>query len=233
MEVDVTSSDTHETYETLRADVLACRLRPGERLIIATLSERLGVSAGAVREALSRLTSDGLVTVAPQRGFTVAPISPEDLRDLTAVRADIEVQCLARSIGCADLKWEGRLVAAHHELSRVPPRDPTDPCRISEEFSHLHGQFHFALVSACDSPWLLRLRTILYDQSERYRRLSLPSDAGERDVAREHREITEAALARDVENASALMRKHLELTANIVLSSHFVRPDDAAIGTAD
>jgi DNA-binding GntR family transcriptional regulator len=228
---DVSLSSTHETYEALRADVLSCRLRPGERLIIATLCERLDVSAGAVREALSRLTSEGLVTVVPQRGFRVSPISREDLLDLTKVRADIEVQCLSRSIACSDLKWESRLVAAHHELTRVPPRDRDDPSRVSEEFSRVHGRFHFALVSACGSPWLMRLRAILYDQSERYRRLSVPLGVSERDLPEEHRGIFEAALAHDTDRAVALTRKHLELTTEIILSSHFILTDDAIAET--
>ena len=227
----MSSSFTHKTYETLRADVLACRLPPGEKLIIATLCERLGVSVGAVREALSRLTSEGLVTLEPQRGFRVAPISPEDLRDLSEVRTTIEVQCLTRSIARSDVKWEGQLVAAHHELSRIPARDPADPARVSEAFSEAHNRFHLALVAACDSPWLLRLRTLLYDQSERYRRLSVPLAVVDRDLAREHREIAEAALAHDVERAASLMRDHLKLTTEIVLSSHFVQPEEHSTAT--
>lgn len=71
---------------------------PGSKLPIDQVAERFGVSLGAVREALSRLTSDRLVIAEPQRGFSVAPVSAADLIDLTTVRIDIETRCLRRSI---------------------------------------------------------------------------------------------------------------------------------------
>src|ERR1700679_1227048 len=77
-------------YRQLRADILACRLRPGEKLQINALAEERGVSLSGVREPLSRLSAEGLVTAEPQRGFRVAPVSFEDLTDLTMTRIDIE-----------------------------------------------------------------------------------------------------------------------------------------------
>ena len=67
---------TQGAYEQLRADILSCRLLPGSKLKIQELCIRCAVSLGAIREALSRLTSEGLVVARPQRGFKAAPISP-------------------------------------------------------------------------------------------------------------------------------------------------------------
>src|SRR5687767_1880662 len=129
------SSLTQAAYDALRAEVLTCRLAPGTKLVIADLCERLGFSLGAVREALSRLTSEGFVIAEPQRGFRVSPISEAELRDLTEVRADIESQCLRRSIEVGDIAWEGRIVAAYHELARTPERVADDPERNSEAWA--------------------------------------------------------------------------------------------------
>jgi DNA-binding GntR family transcriptional regulator len=74
------------------------------------------------------------------------------------------------------------------------------------------------LVQACDSAWLLRLRALLYAQSERYRRLSLSEARQERDVDGEHRGLVEAALARDADKACKLLADHLSLTAALVRS---------------
>ncbi len=212
------SSLTQDAYERLRADLLACRLPPGARLRINELCRTLSVSLSAVREALSRLTSEGLVVAEPQRGFRVAPISAEELRDLTGVRVQIEGLCLDRAIAAGDVGWESQLVAAFHRLSRTPEREPTDPDRMSEAWSTAHAAYHEALVGACDSPWLLRLRGTLYAQSERYRRLSVPLAGGvARDLDREHQDIMEAALARDAGRAKALMAQHLELTTRVLL----------------
>ena len=90
---------TQDVYHRLRADILACRLVPGTKLRINELCTTLGgVSLGAVREALSRLAADGLAVAEPQRGFTVSPISPQDLEELTTARIEAESWCLRAAI---------------------------------------------------------------------------------------------------------------------------------------
>ena len=75
-----------------------------------------------------------------------------------------------------------------------------------------------ALVAACDSPWLLRLRDMLYAQSERYRSLSVPLARAPRDVNGEHKALMDAVLARDATRAHALIEAHLRATMDIVLA---------------
>ena len=89
-----TSSLTHNAYARLRTELLSSRLAPGEKLKIEVLCEKFSVGSSAVREALSRLASEGLVVSEPQRGFRVAPLSLDSLRDLTDVRCKIEGLCL-------------------------------------------------------------------------------------------------------------------------------------------
>ena len=210
---------TQGAYESLRADLLACRILPGKRLKIQELCIRLSVSLGAIREALSRLTSEGLVMAEPQRGFRAAPISAADLADLTMVRVEIETLCLRRTIAFGDVDWEARLVAAAHRLSRTPERDRNDPARSNEDWAEAHSAFHLALVDGCESPWLLHLHALLYAQSERYRRLSVPFAAKGRNVDEEHQAIVTATLARDVEKATQLLAEHLEATTHILLNA--------------
>jgi DNA-binding GntR family transcriptional regulator len=216
---DSSSSLTQGAYEALRADLLACRILPGSRLKIQELCTQFSVSLGAIREALSRLTSEGLVVAEPQRGFRAAPISAADLQDLTMVRVEVETLCLTRAIEIGDVNWESRLVAAFHRLSRTPERAPADPIRSNDEWAEAHAAFHLALVDGCDSPWLLRLHSQLYDQSERYRRLSIPLARQERNVGQEHQRILDATLKRDTKKAVALMTAHLTATTNILLSA--------------
>jgi len=186
---------TQSAYEQLRADLLACRILPGSRLKIQDLCTRLSVSLGAIREALSRLTSEGLVIAEPQRGFRAAPISPEDLKDLTRVRIEIDSLCLRLAVEQGDVAWESRLVAAFHRLSRTPERAAGDPTRSSDDWAEAHAGFHTALVEGCGSPWLLRLHGQLYDQSERYRRLSVSVAPRKRNIGDEHQKMLDAVLA--------------------------------------
>jgi len=210
---------TQGAYERLRADLLSCRILPGTRLKIQDLCQRLSVSLGAIREALSRLTSEGLVVAEPQRGFRAAPISPEDLQDLTKVRIEIDSLCLRRAIEFGDVDWEAGLVAAFHRLSRTPERASEDPTRSSDEWAEAHGAFHTALVEGCGSPWLMRLHGQLYDQSERYRRLSVSLAPRRRNIGGEHQKILDAVLARDADKAVRLLAAHLGTTTAILLAA--------------
>src|SRR4051794_29567975 len=92
-------------YDRLRADILAGRLEPGQRLPFAELSKRYEASMGLLREALQRLTEQGLVESEVQQGFRVATVSAADLRDLTAARCELEGLALRHAIAEADMQW--------------------------------------------------------------------------------------------------------------------------------
>jgi DNA-binding GntR family transcriptional regulator len=162
------------------------------------------------------LSAEGLVVAEAQKRFQVAPISMADLEDLTQARIEIETLCLKRAIAARTLDWETGLVASFHRLSRLPVRTPGDERRLSEDWAQAHADYHLALVAACESLWLLRVRAMLYAQSERYRRLSAPVTESWRDVNAEHRDIMKAALAGDARKACALLSTHLLTTKDLV-----------------
>lgn len=210
---------TARAFKTIRSDILSCRLKPGQKLVISDLVADTSFSLGAVREALSRLTSEGLVVSETNKGYRVAPITQIDLEDLTKTRILIEVECLQNAIENGDLKWETKIVATLFELSKTSLADPSDPDKMNEEWALIHANFHQSLVSACKSPWLLRLRDLLYTQSERYRSVSVPLDRKNRDINAEHQELADATLARNKDAAAAAMKRHLELTTRILIDS--------------
>jgi DNA-binding GntR family transcriptional regulator len=213
------ATNSRRAYQTIRADILACRVLPGSKLNIAALSAELNVSLGAVREALSMLQSEALVASEPQRGYSVSPISSKELDDITEARIGLEAMCLRASIARGDLGWESELVAAFHRLTRLSESAGGRDLHLNEAWSRAHGEYHAQLVGACGNDWLLRLRRMLYQQSERYRRMSVPLASAPRDVHGEHRAIFEAVLAREPERAVALLEAHLQLTAEILRGS--------------
>ena len=210
------SSLTSTAYAWLRAEILSCRLAPGQKLKIEEMCARLSVGSSAVREALSRLASEGFVVMEPQRGFRVAPLALDELHDLTRVRCDIEAMCIRDSIGHGGIEWETQVIAATHRLIRTPHRAVEDAKRYADDFILAHNAFHEAIVAACTSPWLLKIRQLLYTQQERYRFLSLPLANFDRDLNKEHSEIAEAVLARNADLAVERMKRHIELTAVII-----------------
>ncbi|TDR90424.1 GntR family transcriptional regulator [Enterovirga rhinocerotis] len=213
--------------ERIRAEIIAADLMPGQKLNISLLAKRFSVSLAAVREALSRLVSDGLVEALDQKGFRVRAVSPRDLLDLTRTRIEIEGLALRHSIEQGGPAWEAEVRAAHERLLALPRLDPIGEPRCSDAWAREHRLFHEALVGACDSSWLLAFRTILHEQSERYRRLSTPLAPSERDVEGEHRRIVEAVLARDVEATLRAIADHFQRTTDIILAATPVLLGDA------
>jgi DNA-binding GntR family transcriptional regulator len=198
------------TYQALRSRIVLGDLAPLTKLKIAELAEELEVSPGAVREALSQLTTDGLVEARDQRGFRVAPISLSDLDDLTETRVQIEKLALGQAIDRGDAAWENRVCAALADMASHPHRvgDSQSAAR--------HARFHAALVEGCGSPTLLRIRSDLYDRAERYRVFALRRAQTPRPVADEHTAIVAAAIARDKAKALRAAAAHIRLTTQMV-----------------
>lgn len=214
----------------LRQDIIRGELAPGARLKIRELCERYDAGAIPLREALSRLASSGFVVAEDQRGFRVARVSASELADITEARVHIECEALRRSIEHADLDWEGRLLGAHHRLSRLTIE--AQGGGLEDRWEAAHASFHSTLIENCDSRWLIRMAELLRDQTARYRHLSVALPRTElppgppRDVPREHREILEAALARDAALASRLLEAHLRTTTQLVLAMEKAHVND-------
>src|SRR5579864_1785727 len=182
-------------FEQIKADILKGTLKPQERLRVQGLSQRYGIGATGIREALSRLVTGGLVAAEDQRGFCVVPVSREELLDLTKTRIAVEQLALTQAVQSGDLEWETSMLSSYHRLSRTPVPDSPEK---HDAWALVHRQFHEALTSGCKSPWLMHLGQMLYDQSERYRNLAEQYTRPEsRDAFEEHEQLLEAAMARD------------------------------------
>ena len=217
---------TSQAFGRIRNDILLGTLRPNERLKVQALSERYEIGATAVREALSRLVTDGLVESEDQKGFCVSPVSQNDLIDLTETRIAIEGMAIRKAIAHGDVEWEAQVLSSFHRLSRTP--QPTTLANHAA-WALAHRQFHESLVAQCGSPWLLRLCAMLYDKSERYRNLAERSTRPEeRDTATEHRELMDAiAMERNADKAVALIGAHFRATTDVILHAGFAETSAA------
>ncbi len=206
-------------YERLRSDILRGELVPGHKLRIEFVSERYAAGNSPVREALNRLSTDGLVDQRDQRGFCVAQASAEDLVELTRTRCWLEEVGLRESMRMFAHTWEEGVVLALHRLSRIPRS--TSPAEYHEntEWERLHRAFHRSLIAGCGSRWLLAFCDQLADQAYRYRQLAVQRVYPKRKEKDEHEAIVQAALARDADRAVALLTEHFRLTAAIILKN--------------
>jgi DNA-binding GntR family transcriptional regulator len=207
---------TSQAFERLRNDILQGHLAPSERLRIQALSERYQIGATAIREALSRLVTDGLVESEDQRGFTVTPVSREELLDLTHTRIQIEQMALRTAVARGDVEWETQVLSSFHRLSRLESQPWSE--ELMANWAVAHRQFHEALILGCASPWTVRLCRLLYDKSERYRNLSaIEGRERGRDVTKEHKKLADAALARDPDALCRSIEAHFGLTTKLIV----------------
>jgi len=205
-----------QAYWMIRDDILWARLQPGLPLRFDELRKRYELGISPLREALTKLASERLVTSVGQKGFAVAPMTSEDVRDTAATRLVIECEALRRSIENGDVHWEMSVVSAFHGLLRHSLPSPEDH---GAGWHHYHRHFHLTLLAACGSRWQIEFAGLLFDQAERHRIMRVrltPDDMLERDIRAEHQTIFDAVMARDADKAVEALTQHYEKTAHAV-----------------
>lgn len=205
-----------QTYHRLRWDIVSGALAPGSKLAMELLTKRYAVGMSPLREALVRLTGDALVHAEGQRGFWVTLVSIDELEDTMKTRTLIESEALARSIELGDAEWEERVRSAYFALALLEDGQDNENAERFAQWERANHIFHEALVSACDSQWLIRIRRMLHQHSQRYRMISLAQTPPERDVHDEHEAIMDAAVNRKTLRACRLIEVHLQRTTEVV-----------------
>lgn len=197
-------------YQLLKQDIIQSHFGPKEKLLMSTLKTRYGVGVSPLREALSQLVSERLVTAESQRGFRVSSMSLAELKDIYDARAQLEGLIVELAMARGDDLWEAGVVAAHHALSKVHQLATVED-QLSQ-WDQRHQAFHHAVVVGCQSPQLLAVRQTLMDQAARYRYLWLKqtvfSEQALADKQQEHLVLCNALLARDPK-VRTMMREHL------------------------
>jgi DNA-binding GntR family transcriptional regulator len=195
-------------YRRIRTDIIFGRLPPGKKLKLDQLRSDYEASISTLREILNRLASEGLVVAEGQRGFEVAPVSPENLKEIAALRELLECYALEQSFAAGDLNWEAQVVAAHHKLSQMELRMLAGDRSVTEQWKRYDWEFHQALIAACGSRVLMDTHAVIFDKYLRYQMISLTFRGAI--AAEEHRAMLEAALKRDAKTAKDLLRKHVQ-----------------------
>src|SRR5579859_7302482 len=147
-------------YDAIRADILTCRLAPGEEMREQEMAARYEVSRAPVREALLRLERERLVTVHARRGYSVNPVSVADARDLFQLRLVLESACAS--------------VAAENGRAEIlKDMDPFRQFDRDGDFIEYNRAFHAAIAEATGNRRMAATACDLIDQSVRLVRVSL------------------------------------------------------------
>lgn len=205
--------------EKLQAEILSGNLAPNEKLQIDSLKERYGLSGSPVREALSRLAANGLVQIEEQCGFSVAPLSVAELHDIYNLRAQIDSLALKMAIENGDDRWEAEILASWHCFSKyIDPRINKNV--ETTKWDELQKCFLLSLVKGCNSPWLLKIHAMLYDQAARYRVVCLNLHQSDEEILMECLEngerLVAAVLSRNVELACQLSTDEYKNSAKFI-----------------
>jgi DNA-binding GntR family transcriptional regulator len=208
---------TIRAYARLRSRIISGELAPGQRLKVEQLRDLIEVGATPIREALSLLTSDGLVERLDKRGFRVAGVSLEEYDDLHAMRCWLEERALRESIAAGDQAWEERIVLVHHRLRRLPRMIDEDAgVHSNPEWERMHRLFHMSLLAGGPSRTLLQFCGQLHDRLNRYRSVAATGRHEPRDWKGEHDAIAEAVIDRQPDLAVKLLIEHYSRTGKIL-----------------
>jgi len=204
---DAARKAADEVYLAVVDGIMAGRLKPGDSLNELALAESYGVSRTPVREALQRLTLEGLAQRGARRAFYVRQLDPATLEDLFEAMGEVEALCARLSALRMTSVERARLAELVDEGQGAADRDD------AEAYTTINGRFHAALFEGAHNVTLrevalsLRMRTSPYRDAQFRKTERLVSSQTE------HRRILAAIEASDPEAAFAAMRDHMTATA--------------------
>jgi GntR family transcriptional regulator, carbon starvation induced regulator len=218
MDLNTKSTMASTVADDIRRRIVSGDFVPDEKLRVGHLADMFGVTLSPIREALNRLTSEGLVQLRDMRGFSVAPVSEQELAEISRTRQWLNERALRESIEHGDDAWAENVLLTFHRLQQQPRIDRASgaPNRAWDE---AHRCFHVALTAACRSRHLVAYCDQLFVMADRYRYIARSSPkASTKGRDTEHRLIMEAAIARRADDAVALLNRHFDTTAQLCQS---------------
>lgn len=190
-------------YDVLRGAILRCELRPGEKLVLDDLSEKIGVSAIPLRSAVQRLHSEGLVDIIPHTGAIVSDISPGNLEEVSLLLERLEILSFEMLVG--------KVIPA----DLIPLRATIDQmdgllasCDL-EGWSEMNIEFHRAVANLTEMKLLIEFINRTLDAWTRLRRWYLRHILPQLPQAQtEHRQMLDRLAEKDLAGVTGVVVEH-------------------------
>jgi DNA-binding GntR family transcriptional regulator len=201
-------SRTDEAYRILKAEIMANRMPPGFQAMETELAAQMGISRTPIREAVIRLSEEGLVEVRRRRGIRVLPISVTDMREIYDLLTLLEADCARRLTEASISKSQIILLEdAVNEMEAALSRDALDVwAQADDRFHRLHLDF-------VANRRLAKIIGQLLDQAHRVRMFTLQLRKKPTKSTKDHRAMVRALQKGDPENTSRLYTEHRQLAA--------------------
>jgi DNA-binding GntR family transcriptional regulator len=213
-------------YQWLRERILIGQLVPGAEIRQEWLARQFGTSRVPIREALSRLQAEGLITLRPRRGFAVTSLDHNEIVEIFELRMVVEEHAM-RNATKAQTETDVREVEALIEL--MESLDASAPHYLLE-WSSTNRLFHIRLIQSARRKRLSEIALNLRDAIEPYIRIEANFTGQVRDANIEHRQIFDAFKRRDCEAAARLSREHCESTLKRLLVNIDLRNRNPFVG---
>ena len=198
---------SQRVYEHLREEILADHLLPGTELSEVALSRELAISRGPIREAMGRLSAEGLITMRPRRRAEVRSLTPQELIDAYQVREALEVMAVRLAIPRVT---EADLVRLEELIDEMAAHSAEGAVR---EFFAANVSFHELLCELSGNPKLQEVHHRLEGEIGRFQNRTLALRGSMDDSLTEHRAILAAIRLRDADRAAALTAEHIRVPA--------------------
>ncbi|GHE21632.1 GntR family transcriptional regulator [Halomonas urumqiensis] len=208
-----TPSLAEEAYQALHQRIVRGQLAPGTTLLEPALCENLGISRTPLREALKRLSGEGLVILPRNRRARVAPIDAEELQHLFEVEAGLESMAASLAASRMTNTEIKQLEGLQQRLERLHAKGDRSA------YFELNQRIHGLIVAGARNPVLTETHQRLLGRLERARYLALDRLGRWQESTDEHQAILDALRARDSERASQLMRDHVQHTGEAIAAT--------------
>jgi len=210
-DIDASVQTADRAYEFAKTRILDGRYAGGDVLSEGRIADEVGVSRTPVREAFIRLQTEGFLRLYPKRGALVVPVESDEAETVMETRLLVERHAIERVI-FREIRVTESVRAAIETQEAIATAGDT------AEFVESDREFHRIFVAAAGNPILLQLHDSLRDRQSRMGAVAISRDAGRiAEILEEHRQLAEAVLARDVDQARRVIDRHLERTLSLLL----------------
>jgi len=205
-------------HADLRAELVALKRRPGEVVSEAEIALAYGVSRTPVREAILKLSDEGLVEIFPQSGIFVSRIPLSALPEAIIVRKALEATTARLAAGLATTS---QILSLQAILQRQREADAADD---RDAFHQADEHFHATIADVAGYPGIWTLIQQVKVHVDRFRQLTLPQKGRMTQVIAEHELVLAAIEAHDPGKAGIAMEKHLERLLGDISATQTVNP---------
>lgn len=186
-------------YDILREKLINCEYRPGTMLNEAQLSSELGFSRTPIRQALTRIEQEGFIRILPKKGIYVTDVSLNDVRQIFQVR--LEIEPVALRMACPSLPCEELESYRNRFLGKEPD--------VRADF-RLDTAMHLFIIEHCGNRFIVDMMRKVFDENTRVIISSRQNEVKIHDACKEHLEVLDLLIERDIDKAEEAMRSHIE-----------------------